>query len=623
MEATITLHTIAAMVALIFSIVNTIMVGYKLSEATAVNFYQRSPTRLNGSILADQLQGLAWFVQISDLHFSIFQDNTRATDFQDLCKFVNEAVQPQAVILTGDLTDAKTKDKLGSRQFLEEWNIYHDTMKICGAYGNSNPKWLDVRGNHDTFNINGAMHDYYRDFGIQKDKKSYLSKVNVNNVTYGFVAIDATLNPGPKRPFNFFGSLSTEELEEIDYLMSEAAKSSDVQIVFSHYPTSCTVTPNPGLKSVIGKSPNVLAYLCGHLHTLNGLVPHMYSSQPEGFLELELGDWKDNRIFRILVVDQGHLIFHDAKHVADQAVAVISNPRDITFVQSHDFEAVKTSSHIRVLAFANQALVKVMISIDGSDPAIMKLKSSSKPLYTVNWNPKDFDDGHIHTAQLSLHLEDGQVIVQNPTHFSLSPQFDMMGAGLLANIVLSFNWSLVTQAVFGLCAAGLVIPLCIIRLNPYLLSSKWRLVKGLVRVASNDAIFAPVGIAALYVSFGPWAVGYFLEDHAGLLFPWGLLINGHILPADTTHVYGVFFIFPYLYLLVLAIVLQRRKNVLENSLLYWIKYNIVFVIIMIFQVLHCIEFYLSYGILATLFSVCGLGRIWFVYLLWSRSRMHY
>ena len=37
-----------------------------------------------------------------------------------------------------------------------------------------------------------------------------------------------------------------------------------------------------------------------------------YSTQPEGYLELELGDWKDNRIFRLMAVDQGQLIFKDA-----------------------------------------------------------------------------------------------------------------------------------------------------------------------------------------------------------------------------------------------------------------------------------------------------------------------
>lgn len=38
-----------------------------------------------------------------------------------------------------------------------------------------------------------------------------------------------------------------------------------------------------------------IVYLCGHLHTLGGLVPQMYTMQSEGFAELELADWKDGR----------------------------------------------------------------------------------------------------------------------------------------------------------------------------------------------------------------------------------------------------------------------------------------------------------------------------------------
>ena len=54
-------------------------------------------------------------------------------------------------------------------------------------------------------------------------------------------------------------------------------KSTDYQIVFGHYPTSTVLSPNPGIKSVIGQNSSTLTYLCGHLHTLNGLAPNMVS----------------------------------------------------------------------------------------------------------------------------------------------------------------------------------------------------------------------------------------------------------------------------------------------------------------------------------------------------------
>lgn len=48
-----------------------------------------------------------------------------------------------------------------------------------------------------------------------------------------------------------------------------------------------------GLKCLCSSSG--VAYLCGHLHTLGGLMPVLHSRHPRGTLELELGDWMDNR----------------------------------------------------------------------------------------------------------------------------------------------------------------------------------------------------------------------------------------------------------------------------------------------------------------------------------------
>ena len=44
-----------------------------------------------------------------------------------------------------------------------------------------------------------------------------------------------------------------------------------------------------------------VAYLCGHLHTLGGLFPRMYARPTQGHLELEAGDWKENRRYPVNV----------------------------------------------------------------------------------------------------------------------------------------------------------------------------------------------------------------------------------------------------------------------------------------------------------------------------------
>lgn len=118
------------------------------------------------------------------------------------------------------------------------------------------------------------------------------------NVVYSFIGIDACLEPGPKRPFNFIGMLDEDEVQEIQHLIRKVEKKgSNYTVWFGHFPTSCILTPTSiSVRNLIGNHRNSLVYVCGHLHKLGGLVPNMYTLQKAGFLELELGDWKDNRM---------------------------------------------------------------------------------------------------------------------------------------------------------------------------------------------------------------------------------------------------------------------------------------------------------------------------------------
>lgn len=47
---------------------------------------------------------------------------------------------------SGDLTDAKNADMLGSQQYVEEWATYSDVLKNSGVLNKTT--WLDIRGNH-------------------------------------------------------------------------------------------------------------------------------------------------------------------------------------------------------------------------------------------------------------------------------------------------------------------------------------------------------------------------------------------------------------------------------------------------------------------------------------------
>lgn len=128
-----------------------------------------------------------------------------------------------------------------------------------------------------------------------------MKQIQKGSEKYTFIAVDACLGPqGPKRPFNFIGVLSQNDTSNLRKLADDARRNGgNYTIWFGHYPTSCVITGDSGngngLRQLIGEYDQSYAYLCGHLHNFGGTVPRMFALQQDGFLELELGDWKKHR----------------------------------------------------------------------------------------------------------------------------------------------------------------------------------------------------------------------------------------------------------------------------------------------------------------------------------------
>lgn len=170
---------------------------------------------------------------------------------------------------------------------------------------------------------------------------------------------------GPRRPFNFFGLVNQEGVDQIQRLANLAAKDSNATIFFGHYPTSVIRATPPGLSSVMSSG---LAYLCGHFHTLGGLVPSMYAIQRSGSMELELGDWKDNRVFRLAAIDHGMLSFVDRRYESPLwPLILVTMPKSSTVLTpSHEpLDRMLHSSHIRALVFSPHPIMEVEAKLPG------------------------------------------------------------------------------------------------------------------------------------------------------------------------------------------------------------------------------------------------------------------
>ncbi|KRT85365.1 hypothetical protein AMK59_726 [Oryctes borbonicus] len=590
--------------------------------------------------MSDTPDHLIWFLQISDIHISIFRDPSRITEFKEFCDQTVDVIQPSLVLASGDLTDAKTSDNIGSKQVLEEWVHYRNILHECNI--EEKTLWLDIRGNHDNFNVINidSKENFFPNYSIQgkTHPRSYMYQIKRSDTTYSFIGIDACLEPGPRRPFNFVGLIDKAEIDEINKITDVVRTSgSNYTVWFGHFPTSCIVaTEGKGVKSIIGQLDQSLVYVCGHLHTLGGIVPNMYTLQKSGFLELELGDWKDNRKYRLMAIDHGLLSFVDVTH-RDWPVILVTNPKHSLFhiPGKENFDVVKNSTHVRLLVFSLSQLDKVEIAIDNKK--WKKCHHIEGPLYVAEWNPKMFSVG-LHYIHVFVKDADGrQKFVKQP--FSMDGTRGM-SFGILSKLALMTDASSVFKSMFGSTLVLSILPLVLCRVLHDLVKAEKidkpnlrgggfikRWLRNLWILSTIDRIFWPMVLYPMYLSFGPWSIGHIIEDHIGIIFAWGIYIDGILLPGSFTYAYGflqlITFQIPLTLILANGVNHRYKWLILKpgkpSSIYNKIKLHLPFVMLMSLQIFMAYFFWLAYGTLA---FILGPLRTWSIILaaiLWQQA----
>lgn len=84
----------------------------------------------------------------------------------------------------------------------------------------------------DLFDVTSpeSPRNFFRRYGVQgaAHPRSYLYTLRRGQRRYAFIAMDATLEPGPRRPFNFFGVVRPEELAALKEYARKAADADHV-----------------------------------------------------------------------------------------------------------------------------------------------------------------------------------------------------------------------------------------------------------------------------------------------------------------------------------------------------------------------------------------------------------
>uniref|UniRef100_A0A8B9L3W6 Transmembrane protein 62 n=1 Tax=Astyanax mexicanus TaxID=7994 RepID=A0A8B9L3W6_ASTMX len=442
-------------------------------------------------------ENVFWFIQVSLLILS----------FHDHCP--------------GDLTDAKTENKMGSLQHEVEWQAYHNILKRSRVLERT--KWIDIRGNHDAFNIISldSVNNYYRKYSATQKVGSFHYVHSTPFGNYSFICADATLIPGPKRPYNFFGILDQNQMDLLATYREESYRSNQT-VWFGHYTTSTVISPFPGVRALMSTA---VAYLCGHLHLLGGLTPVLHSRHPGGTLELELGDWMDNRRYRVLAFDHDILSFSDLKF-DDWPAVVITNPKDAQYLHPgvEPLGRIRSSTHIRMLVFSAAPITAVYVSVDGD--ALGKAVSVGGPLFVVPWDPSLYSTG-LHTIKVKVEDSAGRSKVQEQ-HFTLQEDLAPSFGFLQSFILLTDHYILVINQTK-----------CLLNTHITHLGLFSQACMSLHLVSKINTFYYTLLLFNLCTALGPWFIGEVIDGHNGVCFVFGVFVDGHFLEGSLTYVVGI------------------------------------------------------------------------------------
>lgn len=360
-------------------------------------------------IMGDSVDQLFYFVQLSDIHASIHNKKGGLKFLERFLNYSLPVINPEFVLVTGDITDAKDAWKVGSQQILQEWSNYNSLLEeyqILDRVGVSSDKfWYDQRGNHDCFNVPSFISEQnlFQKYSSVKEEQ-YWFQVQKPYGNYTFIALDSCPISGPSRPFNFFGYLDRYDMDYFYSKISQYSVYSNHTFLMAHYPYKMILTGYASSGASFNQlSRYVSVFLSGHLHKLVGGLGEMMHTHhmEEQFLELELSDMKSHGSYRILSIDHDLISFVDASILKkgsktsfdDAPVVLITNPKDSRYLlESHEpVHRVLKSTHIRFLVFSKRPIVNGKVYIDGVlfSEVIKKAAGFTelKPLYVVAWNP--------------------------------------------------------------------------------------------------------------------------------------------------------------------------------------------------------------------------------------------
>ncbi|XP_067895855.1 transmembrane protein 62 isoform X2 [Heterodontus francisci] len=362
-------------------------------------------------------------------------------------------------------------------------------------------------------------------------------------------------------------------MDELSKLASETV-SSNQTIWLGHYTTSTIVSASPGIQQVMGSA---IAYLCGHLHTLGGLMPVLHTRHSQGTLELELGDWMDNRKYRLMAFDHDLFSFVDLKF-DKWPVVLITNPKSALYRSPgrEPLGKIKHSTHIRVLAFSPSQITSVLVSIDGI--TVGTAVHIRGPLFSIVWRAEDYSKG---MHYIEVHAQDtaGRTTVKG--HDFVVEEIRLLPFDIVASFILLTRHYIMARVLFVLVFLANIIIILAFR---YQRKPQLK---------------------------GPWFIGEVIDGKFGACFVFGVVVDGQFLEGSLTFIFGIlqltFFNIPLMCYLCWCLLLRCRGACFRSHVKYtgWIRtipMHLFIAAFLMWQVYSCYFLLVTYGTAAFFLS---------------------
>jgi DNA repair exonuclease SbcCD nuclease subunit len=310
-------------------------------------------------------------------------------------------------------------------------------------------KWFDLAGNHDCRDVSSRedQENWFVKYGIQtQEYRSGKGIVFAKDFSeYSIVGFHQCLEPGWKRMMSFFGEFHDRDYEGIKNELSRQKDLNRIGFAFGHFPLSM-VTGAEHVMDLMADS-GISHYFCGHIHDRMGW--NLHSMKSNGLLEAEAVDFKKNRIFRIITIDNGIVDFHDVK-LNSFPILIFTSPKSSSRFSKYDSPV----DQLNLLVIAPEYMMK-----DLKDPVLLnvpqsicdlKLSSSqnTSKAFTCNLEREWLLSKNFHRIYAEQYFKNNTLAAKNNMEFSFQNFKSPLGNSANA-IFLNVTFNLLFSTLFA------------------------------------------------------------------------------------------------------------------------------------------------------------------------------